>query len=335
MGRRQAPAPARGRRRIREAPRGRARSPARSGQREPAQAQLQGLARCCWCREVYWDYCASEVMVMQRMRGTPVSQRGRAARAGRRHPAARARRRGDLLHAGVPRRLLPRRHASRQHPRHARTASYVALDFGIMGTLTDIDKKYLAQNFLAFFRRDYRRVAEVHIESGWAPRETRVDDFEAAIRAVCEPIFAQAAEGNLVRPRAAAAVPDLAPLQHPGPAAARAAAEDPAQHRGAGARARSRPRPVGRPPSPTSSAGCRSRSAGAASCERVRQEAPYWSTLLPQLPRLLHQALDRAAGERTDGARNDLLLLQRQRNRILTVIAALLALIATLLMLAH
>jgi ubiquinone biosynthesis protein len=65
----------------------------------------------------------------------------------------------------------------------------VALDFGIMGTLSETDKNYLAQNFLAFFRRDYRRVAEAHIESGWAPRATRVDDFEAAIRTVCEPIF--------------------------------------------------------------------------------------------------------------------------------------------------
>ncbi len=66
---------------------------------------------------------------------------------------------------------------------------YVALDFGIMGTLTDVDKHYLARNFIAFFRRDYRRVAEVHVESGWAPPGTRVDEFETAIRAVCEPIF--------------------------------------------------------------------------------------------------------------------------------------------------
>jgi ubiquinone biosynthesis protein len=58
-----------------------------------------------------------------------------------------------------------------------------------MGTLTDIDKRYLAQNFIAFFRRDYKRVAEVHIESGWAPANTRVDELELAIRAVCEPIF--------------------------------------------------------------------------------------------------------------------------------------------------
>ena len=58
-----------------------------------------------------------------------------------------------------------------------------------MGTLTEIDKEYLAQNFLAFFRRDYQRVAELHIESGWVPPDTRVDELEGAIRAVCEPIF--------------------------------------------------------------------------------------------------------------------------------------------------
>jgi ubiquinone biosynthesis protein len=65
----------------------------------------------------------------------------------------------------------------------------IALDFGIVGTLNDYDKDYLSQNFLAFFRRDYKRVAEAHIESGWAPKETRVDELEAAVRACCEPIF--------------------------------------------------------------------------------------------------------------------------------------------------
>jgi len=67
--------------------------------------------------------------------------------------------------------------------------SYIALDFGIMGTLTDGDKNYLAQNFLAFFRRDYRRVAQAHLRAGWVPKDTRVEEFENAIRAVCEPIF--------------------------------------------------------------------------------------------------------------------------------------------------
>ena len=66
---------------------------------------------------------------------------------------------------------------------------YIALDFGIVGTLNDFDKDYLSQNFLAFFRRDYKRVAEAHIESGWAPKDTRVDELESAVRACCEPIF--------------------------------------------------------------------------------------------------------------------------------------------------
>jgi len=66
---------------------------------------------------------------------------------------------------------------------------YIALDFGIVGTLTESDKEYLAQNFIAFFRRDYKRVAELHVESGWVPPETRIEELEGAIRAVCEPHF--------------------------------------------------------------------------------------------------------------------------------------------------
>ena len=66
---------------------------------------------------------------------------------------------------------------------------YISLDFGIVGTLTEIDKEYLAQNFTAFFRRDYKRVAELHVESGWVPAGTRIDELESAIRAVCEPYF--------------------------------------------------------------------------------------------------------------------------------------------------
>jgi ubiquinone biosynthesis protein len=68
---------------------------------------------------------------------------------------------------------------------------WIALDFGIVGTLADEDKSYLAQNLLAFFTRNYKRVAELHVESGWVPPDTRVDEMEAAIRAVCEPIFAK------------------------------------------------------------------------------------------------------------------------------------------------
>jgi ubiquinone biosynthesis protein len=71
----------------------------------------------------------------------------------------------------------------------ATLGQYISLDFGIVGTLTQVDKNYLAQNFTAFFRRDYKRVAELHIESGWVPPETRVDELEAAVRTVCEPYF--------------------------------------------------------------------------------------------------------------------------------------------------
>ncbi len=66
---------------------------------------------------------------------------------------------------------------------------HILLDFGIIGTLTEYDKEYLAQNFTAFFRRDYKRVAELHLESGWVPEGTRIDELEAAVRTVCEPYF--------------------------------------------------------------------------------------------------------------------------------------------------
>ena len=138
--------------------------------------------------EVYWDWCSTEVMVMERMYGIPVSQVDRLRQTGINI--------GKLAEDGVE--IFYTQvfrdgffHAD-MHPGNVQVAAdgrYIALDFGIMGTLTDTDKHYLAQNFIAFFRRDYKRVAEIHIESGWAPAATRVDELEAAIRAVCEPIF--------------------------------------------------------------------------------------------------------------------------------------------------
>jgi len=138
--------------------------------------------------EIYWDFCSSEVMVMQRMYGIPISQVDALREAGIDVPRLAANGveifysqvfRDGFFHADM-------------HPGNVQVAldgRYIALDFGIMGTLTDSDKHYLAQNFIAFFRRDYKRVAEVHIESGWAPADTRVDELEGAIRSVCEPIF--------------------------------------------------------------------------------------------------------------------------------------------------
>ncbi len=75
---------------------------------------------------------------------------------------------------------------SRENPNHPR---FIAVDFGIVGSLTEEDQRYLGENMLAFFNRDYRRVAQLHVDSGWVPADTRVSEFESAIRAVCEPIF--------------------------------------------------------------------------------------------------------------------------------------------------
>lgn len=138
--------------------------------------------------EIYWDYCSTGVMVMERMYGISVSQVDELRQAGVDIPRL-ARNGVEIFYTQVFRDGFF--HAD-MHPGNVQVAAngqYIALDFGIMGTLTDTDKHYLAQNFIAFFRRDYKRVAEVHIESGWAPIATRVDELEAAIRAVCEPIF--------------------------------------------------------------------------------------------------------------------------------------------------
>ncbi|HEU6454723.1 MAG TPA: ubiquinone biosynthesis regulatory protein kinase UbiB [Roseateles sp.] len=142
--------------------------------------------------EVYWNWCTSTVMVMERMQGIPISQVDALRDAGVDIPAL-ARAGVEIFFTQVFRDGFF--HAD-MHPGNIFVAvdaenkgKYIALDFGIMGTLTDTDKNYLAQNFLAFFQRDYKRVAEAHVESGWAPKDTRVDEFEAAIRTVCEPIF--------------------------------------------------------------------------------------------------------------------------------------------------
>ena len=142
--------------------------------------------------EVHWDYCTSSVMTMERMHGLPMGQIERMRAAGIDLKAL-SRAGVEIFFTQVFRDGFF--HAD-MHPGNILVSDdpatfnrYIALDFGIVGTLTETDKNYLAINFLAFFRRDYKRVAEAHIESGWAPRETRVDELEAAVRAVCEPIF--------------------------------------------------------------------------------------------------------------------------------------------------
>ena len=142
--------------------------------------------------EMYWDFCASDVIVMERMVGIPISQVARLREAGVDIPKL-ARDGVTLFFTQVFRDGFF--HAD-MHPGNIQVSidpatfgRYISLDFGIVGTLTEVDKEYLAQNFTAFFRRDYKRVAELHIESGWVPSGTRVDELESAIRAVCEPYF--------------------------------------------------------------------------------------------------------------------------------------------------
>jgi len=138
--------------------------------------------------EVYWDLTRENVMVQERIYGTSVDQVD------------------ELLAQGVDMKALGERgveifftqvfrdnffHAD-MHPGNifvSPEGTYIGVDFGIMGTLTAADQRYLAENLLAFFHRDYRKVAELHVESGWVPRATRVEDFEAAIRTVSEPIW--------------------------------------------------------------------------------------------------------------------------------------------------
>jgi ubiquinone biosynthesis protein len=138
--------------------------------------------------EVFFDLCSRQVMTMEWMRGIPVSQID------------------ALRNAGIDLKKLSRfgveifftqvfRHGffhADMHPGNifvAPDGRYIALDFGIVGSLTETDKHYLAVNFLAFFNRDYHRVATAHIESGWVPADTRAEELEAAVRTVCEPIF--------------------------------------------------------------------------------------------------------------------------------------------------
>jgi ubiquinone biosynthesis protein len=138
--------------------------------------------------EVFWDFCGTKVMVMERMAGIPISKMDqlrennidleKLSAAGVEIFFTQVFRDG-FFHADM-------------HPGNILVdldGRYIALDFGIMGTLNEVDKNYLAQNFLAFFRRDYHGVAQAHVDAGWVPADTRVDEFEATIRSICEPIF--------------------------------------------------------------------------------------------------------------------------------------------------
>ena len=272
--------------------------------------------------EMYWDYCSTGVMVMERMYGTPVSQVDALRKAGVDIPML-ARNGVEIFYTQVFRDGFF--HAD-MHPGNVQVASngqYIALDFGIMGTLTDTDKHYLAQNFIAFFRRDYKRVAEVHVESGWAPIATRVDELEAAIRAVCEPIFDKPLRevsfgrvllrlfqtsrrfGIEVQPQLVLLQKTLLNIEGLG------LQLDPELD-------------LWKTAKPWLERWMSEQVGWRGFIKSLRAEAPNYATVLPQLPRLLHHYLGNHSAGQNDELLNRIILQQRRYNRLLLVLVLLL-----------
>ncbi len=141
---------------------------------------------------IHWDYCRSRVLVMERISGIPVTDLAQLKQAGINLEVL-SRKGVEIFFTQVFRHNYF--HADMHpgnifvSPDNPEDPMYIAVDFGIMGSLPTSDRRYLAENFVAFFNRDYRRVAELHVDSGWVDSDTRVDEFEAAIRSVCEPLF--------------------------------------------------------------------------------------------------------------------------------------------------
>jgi ubiquinone biosynthesis protein len=142
--------------------------------------------------DVYWDYCRSDVMVMERIHGVIINDLEELRARGVNIPKLAENGveifftqvfRDNFFHADMHPGNIFVQTDDPQNPR------YAAVDFGIVGTLQARDQHYLAENFMAFFDRDYARIAALHVQSGWVPRGTRVDELESAVRTVCEPIF--------------------------------------------------------------------------------------------------------------------------------------------------
>ena len=142
--------------------------------------------------DIYWDYCRPEVLVQERIFGTPISDMETLRAAGTNIQLLAENGveifftqvfRHNFFHADMHPGNIFVLHEDPEKPK------YAAVDFGIVGTLSPEDQRYLAENFLAFFDRDYHRIAKLHIDSGWVPPGTRIDQLESAVRTVCEPIF--------------------------------------------------------------------------------------------------------------------------------------------------
>ncbi|MBX3615865.1 ubiquinone biosynthesis regulatory protein kinase UbiB [Nitrosomonas sp.] len=273
--------------------------------------------------EVYWDYCRSNVMVMERVKGIPISHVEELKIQGIDIPQL-ARVGVEIFFTQVFRDGYF--HAD-MHPGNifvGKDGRYIAVDFGIMGTLSDQDKNYLAQNFLAFFRRDYARVAQAHVEAGWAPKDTRVDDFEAAVRAVCEPIFDKPLKeisfGRVLLQLFQASrqfnveiQPQLVLLQ-----------KTLLNIEGLG-RDLDPDLDLWKTAKPFLENWMSEQIGWRGLTSRIQKEAPGWAVIMPEFPRLIHQALAENRNHEIEKRMADLITEEKRQNRLLALIAILLA----------
>ena len=276
--------------------------------------------------EVYWDWCNREVMTMERIDGIPVNAAARLREAGIDIPKL-ARDGVEIFFTQVFRDGFF--HAD-MHPGNifvARDGRYCGVDFGIMGTLSDEDKSYLATNFMAFFHRDYHRVAVAHLDAGWVPAATRVDELEGAIRSVCEPIFDRPLKeiyfGKLLlrlfevsRRFRMEVQPQLVLLQ-----------KTLLQVEGLG-RQLDPELDLRRTAQPILERWMNEQVGLRGLAKSIRDEAPAWARALPQLPRLAHRLLAEApTTRRLEAGIDQLAEAQRRQTRVLGAIAVVLALL--------
>ncbi|SAK40124.1 putative ubiquinone biosynthesis protein UbiB [Caballeronia hypogeia] len=278
--------------------------------------------------EMYWDLSAPTVLVMERMVGVPISQVETLRAAGVDIPKL-AREGVEIFFTQVFRDGFF--HAD-MHPGNIQVSldpatfgRYIALDFGIVGALSDFDKNYLAQNFLAFFKRDYHRVATLHLESGWVPPTTRVEELESAIRAVCEPYFDRALKdislGQVLmrlfstsRRFNVEIQPQLVLLQ-----------KTMLNVEGLG-RSLDPELDLWKTAKPYLERWMNEQIGWRGWYERLQMEAPQWSKTIPQLPRLIHHILAQhhdAPRASSDETMRQLLAEQKRTNRLLITLLAL------------
>jgi ubiquinone biosynthesis protein len=276
--------------------------------------------------EVHWDWCNHEVMVMGRIHGIPVN----ALEELRRNNIDIKRLARDGVEIFFTQVFRDGFFHADMHPGNifvAKDGRYCGVDFGIMGTLSEADKNYLAINFMAFFHRDYHRVALAHVEAGWIPRDTRVDEFEGAIRSVCEPIFDRPLKeiyfGKLLmrlfevsRRFRMGIQPQLVLLQ-----------KTLLQVEGLGRQLdpeldlRSAAQPI--------LERWMNEQVGARGfIKQMREEAPLWARSLPQLPRLVHRMLADDTPQRIELALARIEIAHQRQTRMLRLIVLVLALLA-------